>query len=57
MVREDFRQRWRHIKLAQLRWTGHVTRMHDERLLKKQRLSKWQEETLQRYPRSLSGGL
>ena len=23
------------LKLAQLRWTGHVTRMHDERLAKK----------------------
>ena len=23
------------LKLAQLRWTGHVTRMHEERLLKK----------------------
>ena len=30
------------LKLAQLRWTGHVTRMHDERLPKKIRFGELQ---------------
>ena len=57
------------LKLAQIRWTGHVIRMPDERLPKKvfygevqlgttrgKALSRLPEETLQRHPQSLSEG-
>ena len=52
------------LKLAQLRWTGQVIRMPDERLKKSllwrttrgKALSVWPEETLQRHPQSLSEG-
>ena len=49
------------LKLAPLRWTGHVIRMPDEGLPKKvfigelqgEALSRWPEETLQRHPQSI----
>ena len=49
------------LKLAQLRWTGHVTRMFDERLPKKilygelrwKTLPWWSEEVIQGHPQSL----
>ena len=48
------------LKVSQLRWTGHVIRMHDERLPKKvfygEAVSKRSEETPQRHPKSLSEG-
>ena len=47
------------LKLAHLRWTGHVIRMPDEGLPKNEggkALSMWPEETLQRRPQSLSEG-
>ena len=48
------------LKLAQLRWTGHVIRTSKESLLWKtaggKALSRWLEETIQRHPQSLSEG-
>ena len=48
------------LKLAQLRWTGHVIRLPNKRLLWRTKggkaLSRWPEETLQRHPQSLSEG-
>ena len=53
------------LKLAQLRWTGHVTRMHEECFAKKnplwrtrngQTLPWWSEEAIQRHPQSLPQG-
>ena len=44
------------LKMAQLRWTGHVTRMPDESLPKKTlygELHRWSEEAIQGHPQSL----
>ena len=38
------------LKLAQLRWIGHVTRMPDERLPRRKALTRWPKETLQIHP-------
>ena len=56
------------LKLAQLRWIGHILIMYDERLPKKKKrflwrttgvkaFSRWSEETLQRHDKDLSEGL
>ena len=53
------------LKLAQLRWTGHVTRMPEETFAKENPLWKtrngqtlpwWSEEAIQRHPQSLPQG-
>ena len=59
---EEGRDRSMHtvLKLAQLRWTGYVIRMPDERFLWRikggKALSMWPAETLQRHPEILSEG-